>query len=67
MALTDEEIASLAAGVSPLRMRRDNLVAYWPVNGQSPEPDVVGGLDLTITGSPLISEEPPISNSVVAA
>lgn len=59
LALTDQEVASLAAGVSPLRMRRDALAAYWPVGGvQSPEPDIVGGLAMTVSGTPTKAEEP---------
>lgn len=64
-ALTDQEVASLAAGVSPLRIRRDNLIFYAPVNGQSSEPDVVGGASGTVTGT-IVAEEPPIPYSVVA-
>lgn len=63
--LSASEVASLAAGVSPLRMRRDNLSFYAPVNGQSPELDVVGGASGTVTGTTVV-EEPPIPNSIVA-
>ncbi len=66
VALTDAEVASLAAGVSPLAIRRDSLVAYFPLGGQSPERDIVGELVMTTTGSPAIAEEPPIPHSVVA-
>ena len=66
VALTDSEVATLAAGSSPLRVRRNALIAYWPLGGQSPEPDIVGGLDLTLFGTPAQSEEPPIPWSVVA-
>jgi len=59
VALSDQECATLAAGVSPLRVDRDNLIAYWPINGQSPEIDIVGGVNLTINSSPAVSEEPP--------
>ena len=65
-ALTDAEVASLAAGASPLSMRRDSLIAYWPVGGHSPEPDIVGGLDMTLFGAPAQSEEPPVPHSIVA-
>ena len=65
IALTAAEVASLHAGISPLKMRRANLLFYPPVNGQSPEADVVGGLDLTISGTTVV-EEPPISNPIVA-
>ena len=64
--LTDDEVATLAEGISPLRVRRDSLIAYWPINGQSPEPDIVGGLNLTLGGAPTQSEEPPIPYSIVA-
>lgn len=60
------EVKSLAAGINPLQVRRnDNLLFYAPLNGQDPEYDVVGGLDLTVNG-PTKSEEPPIPNSIVA-
>jgi hypothetical protein len=67
VAFSDQEVASLAAKVSSsLRMRRDALVAYRPLNGQNPEIDIVGGNDMTIFGSPSVVEEPPIPNSIVA-
>jgi len=66
IALTDLEIAILAAGISPLCIQRDALIGYWPVGGQSPELDVVGGINLTINGTPAQSQEPPIPHSIVA-
>ncbi len=51
VALTDADVASLAAGVNPKRYKRGNLVALWPINGQSPEPDIIGGFSLTVTGA----------------
>ncbi len=64
--LSAGEIASLAAGISPLKIRgRANLQFYAPLNGQTPEYDVVGGLDLAVNG-PVKAEEPPIPNSIVA-
>lgn len=39
-------------GVSPLFIRPESLVAYWPLLGAtSPEIDHIGGFDMTITGS----------------
>jgi hypothetical protein len=64
--LSDSEIASLAAGVSPLRIRRGSLIAYWPLNGQSPEIDVVGSLNLTLFGPPTVDFEPPVPFSIIA-
>ena len=50
--LSDAEVAELATGVCPLFVRPDNLVAYWPVIGaQSPEPDWVGGYNMTVSGA----------------
>jgi hypothetical protein len=52
-ALTDPEVATLAAGYSPLFVRPASLVAYWPLIGRtSPEIDIVGGYDMTLTNSP---------------
>ena len=67
VALTDDEVATLAAGVSPFTVRPGNIVAYWPANGRSPEPDIVGAFDLTLGGSPSISDEPPIHHPIWAA
>ena len=64
--LTDDEVATLAEGISPLRVRRGSLIAYWPVGGQSTERDIVGGLNMTVNGTPTQSEEPPIPYSVVS-
>ena len=66
VALSIFEIPSLAVGISPFRIRQDNLVAYWPMNGQSPELDVVGGRNMVVTGAAVV-EEPPIPNSLLAA
>jgi hypothetical protein len=50
--LTATEIAILARGVSPLLVRPTALVFYAPILGRySPEPDVRGGLSLTVTGT----------------
>jgi hypothetical protein len=52
VALTDAEVAVLAARACPLLVRPGNLVSYWPLIGRfSPEIDLVGGLDLTVTGA----------------
>lgn len=52
VALTADEILQLAKGYSPLLVRPDALVAYWPLVGrQSPERDLVGAFPLTINGT----------------
>ncbi len=58
-ALTDDTIASLAAGANPKRVQPDSLVALWPINGSSPEKDIIGGFNLTVTGSTVDDEAIP--------
>lgn len=61
VALTESEIAALAAGYSPLMIRPDALVAYWPVVGKnSPETDMVGEYNLALSGTPDTVEHPRI-------
>lgn len=51
-ALTDSEIAILNKAYSPLFVRPQNLIAYWPILGRtSPEIDPVGAADMTVTGA----------------
>ena len=50
--LTSDEMAVLAKGYSPLFVRPESLVGYWPLRGRySPEIDVVGAADMTVTGA----------------
>jgi len=64
--LNDNEVAYLAAGVSPLRVRPESLVAYWPLKGlSSPEPDwrsATGATryDLTLINTPTAVNHPPV-------
>jgi hypothetical protein len=63
VALTDVEIAALARGLHPSRIRPDALVAYWPLWGDdSPEPDwhTAGGTryPLTVTGATKANHAP---------
>lgn len=62
IALTDDEILSLARGLPPWRVRPGNLVGYWPLWGlQSPEVDLTSGArSLTFTGSPTLADGPPV-------
>lgn len=60
VSLSDDDAAALAAGVSPLLIRPDALVAYWPLIGAySPEIDEVGAFPLTLTGTAQ-ADHPPI-------
>lgn len=60
VALTDAEIASLASGVSPLMVRPQNLVGYWPLYTSGAEPDWVGENPLTETGTVVKAAHPPL-------
>lgn len=52
VALNDAEVLMLSLGVSPLLVRPESLVAYWPLIGRySPETDEVSALGLTVTGA----------------
>ena len=63
-ALSAGEIASLAAGFSPLLVRPDALIGYWPLGGaysaNDADTDIVGGHALTDSGSPTGEDHPPI-------
>ena len=66
VSLSAGEIKSLAEGVNPLKMfKGNNLLFYAPLNGQNPEYDVVGGLNMTVIGTTKV-DEPPIPNSIIA-
>jgi hypothetical protein len=58
--LNAAEALMLATGISPLAVRPQSLVAYWPLFGtQSPEIDRVGGYDMTLTNGPTQADHPP--------
>lgn len=53
VALSDAEVLTLARGVSPLMVRPEALIAYWPLLGRyAPENDLLGGFPLTLSASP---------------
>ena len=60
VALSDNEMASLGAGISPSRVRTGNLVGYWPCYGAaSPEVDFSGGgNNMTVTGATQANHAP---------
>lgn len=63
VALTQGEFESLMIGrISPLRVRPQNLVFYAPFLGRnSPEIDIIGARNLTVTSSTASSAEPAIA------
>ena len=61
VALTQGEIEALSRGVSPLLIRPESLVNYWPVHGNTTtEPDLVSKATLTLTNVPVKADHPPI-------
>jgi hypothetical protein len=51
--LSASEITMLSLGVSPLFVRPQSLVSYWPIIGRtSPEIDLVGGDGMVLNASP---------------
>lgn len=67
VALTNVEIRGLALGkISPLQVRLGSHVAYWALNGRSPEPSIIGNVPMVLNGSPPLGPEPPIYRPIVA-
>lgn len=63
VSLTDAEIAQLAAGYSPLLVRPNDLIAYWPLGGpfgNNDEDHSDNDYDLTAYGDPTWVDHPPI-------
>lgn len=62
VALSDAEVAILGGSpVSPLLIRPDALIHYWPIIGRdSSEIDRVGGADMTVTSAPPAFAHPRI-------
>lgn len=62
--LSAQDFLALEAGCSPLLVRPDALVFYAPLFGEggdaSNEIDIIGGLTLTQTGSPVVVDHPRI-------
>lgn len=60
-ALTDAEVAILATGISPIAVRPQSLVAYWPLTGRGGIVlDHVGDYDMSIVNGVSIATHPPI-------
>ena len=52
VALTDAEVALLAAKYAPLCIRPESLVAFWPLTATMNDDDWLGGFDLTAFNEP---------------
>lgn len=61
VALVQAELEALAAGYSPLFIRPESLVEYWPLRGrESPEPGLLGWGNLTLTNTSYLDHPPMI-------
>lgn len=64
VALSASEISALAAGFSPLLVRPESLIGYWPLGGalasDTGDIDLINGKDLTANNSPTTEKHPPI-------
>lgn len=61
VAFADQDVADLFTKVSPPLVHPEALVHYPPLFGAfSPEPDLVGGLNLTVTGA-TAADHPPLA------
>lgn len=60
VALTDDEIASLAKGLSPLKVRPQNLVDYWPLYGNTTNEAGAKGNVMTNSSTTHSNEHPRI-------
>ena len=52
----------LAAGFSPLMVRPESLIGYWPLGGaySNDNMDIIGGNTLTTNGGPTVETHPRI-------
>lgn len=59
VALSDAEVALLAAGVRPSEVQRANLVEYWELD-RDKDDGLIGGNDLTAYNTPSVADGPPL-------
>jgi hypothetical protein len=63
VALDDDEVAALGAGVCPLLVRPGDIIGYWPLGGiydaADGDHDVVGGYNMTPYSGPSTADHSP--------
>lgn len=61
-ALTDDDAVSLATGISPISVKLQSGLAYWPLMGNlSPEPDwLENKYNMTLNNGPTKGDHPPV-------
>lgn len=59
--ITAAGFAALHKGVSPLQVKPEALIAYWPLIGRvSPEPELINSKSATLTGTVAQAEHPRV-------
>lgn len=60
--LSQAELDELNQGIVPYMVDSANITGYWPIVGTSPELDLVGSANLTVSGTPTVNagDGPPI-------
>lgn len=60
--LTDAQVAELATGINPLRVKPENIVFYPPCFNVSSDPtiELIQGNDLTLDNTPATADHPPV-------
>lgn len=59
--LGDDHAAMLGKGFSPILVKPENLVGYWPLYGNaSPEIDLFGKVDLTVNSATKAADHPRV-------
>ena len=59
VALSDNEITRLAQGISPINVRQESLIAYWPITGQNPEQEFINRNELSLNAGNDIADVSP--------
>ena len=61
IALTADQVAMLARGVSPWMVRGDAIVGFWPCGISSPDVDLSKNKNnMTVTNAPTVANNPPV-------
>lgn len=62
--LSANEVAALAGGVSPFRVRPEALKFYVPIYGEAFEPELVQGIAITVNNAPTQVDHPPVQTAI---
>jgi hypothetical protein len=60
VALTEKQLNELNQGIVPYMVEPESMTGYWPIIGASPEPDFQGSTNLTVSGTTVSEDGPPV-------